>query len=87
VIHKARIPAESIENLGARGMAFSVICCDDPGTVTRHTLHKAHTLSDDELKAVLTRYVRDHARDHAASERNHRRTLELSGQIQCEACE
>jgi hypothetical protein len=61
MIHKARIVSETIENLGANGMAFSVQCCDDPKTLQRHTLHKAHTLSDDEIKTVLTRYVKDAA--------------------------
>jgi hypothetical protein len=86
-IHKARVMKETIENLGPNGMAFSVICCEDSRTIQRHTIHKAHTLSDDELFAVFTRYVKEAATDHLASERNHERALQIAeGHPGCEVC-
>lgn len=64
--HTAKIVPGSIEDLGPNGIAFSVICCDDPKTIQRHTLAAAHTLTTEELEQVIVRrYLMPHEQAHA----------------------
>lgn len=87
MIHKARVIKESIESLGTNGMAFSVICCEDPTTIERHTIHKAHSLTDDELRKVFDRYARAAAKAHLANSRNSERAKQIAGEHPgCEVC-
>lgn len=87
-IHKARVIKESVTSLGLDGMAFSVICCEDPKTVTRHTVHKAHTLTDDELKELFTAHAKRAAQSHLASTKNETRAKQIAGELPgCEVCE
>jgi hypothetical protein len=88
MIHKARVLKESVVSLGLDGMAFSVICCEDKATVTRHTIHKAHTLTDDELRELFTAYAKRAAQSHLASTRNETRAKQIAGDLPgCEVCE
>lgn len=67
--HTATIVPGSIEDLGANGIAFSVICCNDPKTMQRHTLAHAHTLTTEELEQVIVRrYLMPHEQAHAKTE-------------------
>lgn len=64
--HKATIVEGSVEDLGANGIAFSVICCGDMETIQRHTISAAHTLTQDELEQVIVRrYLMPHEQMHA----------------------
>lgn len=64
--HTAKIVPGSIEDLGPNGIAFSVMCCDDPKNIQRHTLAYAHTLTIEELEQVIVRrYLMPHEQTHA----------------------
>lgn len=76
--HEAHIVEGSIEDLGTNGIAFSIICCEEPNTIHRHTVQHSHTMTDDELRALLTRYVKQHARLHLATTRNHARVVAMT---------
>lgn len=66
--HKATIVEGSIEDLGANGIAFSVVCCGDMKNVQRHTISSAHTLTQDELEQVIVRrYLMPHEEAHRKS--------------------
>lgn len=87
-IHKARVIKESVASLGLHGMAFSVICCEDPTTVMRHTVHKAHALTDDELRELFTAYAKRAAQGHLAATKNETRAKQIAGDLPgCEVCE
>lgn len=87
ITHRAQVIKESIESLGLNGMAFSVICCDDPATIERHTIHKAHTLTDEELRTVFDHYTKSAARAHLANCRNKERATQIAGTHPgCEVC-
>jgi len=87
ITHRAKVIRESIESLGAHGMAFSVMCCDDPTTIERHTIHKAHTLTDAELRMLFDQYAKAAAHAHLANCRNKERAMQIAGEHPgCEVC-
>lgn len=86
--HTAKIIPGSVEDLGPNGIAFSVMCCDDPATTQRHTIVHAHTLTTAELEAVIRRrYLEPHAAAHkaTAAHADHVRNLasEVKGDCGC----
>jgi hypothetical protein len=86
--HTAKILEDSIEHVDTDTLAFSTVCCDDPATLERHTVHGLRGQSEADLRAVLMRLVRSHAERHLGTESAHSivKSLVRSSQGLCHTC-
>jgi hypothetical protein len=70
LLRKKFVHQNQVEDLGVNGIAFSVICCDDPKTISRHTIEYAHRLSPEDLERVIEKHLKNNADSHEASGKN-----------------
>lgn len=77
--HIATVVAGSVENLGANGIAFSIVCCNDLKTLERHTICHAHTMTIQDLDFIIkNQYLKPCQEAHRAAEIHFQHVQSLS---------
>lgn len=61
------IERHAFRHHGAAGITFSVICCDNPKHVERHTIGALDEMTDEEFITMLAHHATQHAIAHEKS--------------------
>lgn len=63
-MHEAKVVPDSVKAAHGGGISFQVICCDNPETIERHTIHRAHMVPDEDLELMMEHRVTQHEEKH-----------------------
>lgn len=59
------IEQHQIDIAGVDAVAFSVICCGDPATAERHTVHLPEAITAEDMRTIMFHHAKKHAEAHA----------------------